>query len=282
MAVFACGPFEFTDFNGRQISVPLSALKFNAGNLEVDGTIWRGESAPSFVSALLASLKEQGIVIQPAAASPKSAMVFTAREAGASGNNITVAITVAPSADLDPSKAKISVTVTETDVYPGLTMATIEGIMGSETTTAAHPGLAHIVHATLDATKFPIAQSLAFPTVPAGTKSKVVIVDSGPATVFSLEAKKDGPDAQFTTADISALDTVAKTFTLTLTWTHSVNNSTLPSLEADFKALGYEVGVTPPTSGIFSVPVATAAGSPIALTGGSASASASATIFASE
>jgi hypothetical protein len=273
MAVIGSGPFEFTDANGRQVSIPLTALSFASGVLQVDPTTWHGvtDGIADFVNALAT----QGILKPASLPQSRPAMVITATDPLGEGNLIKVDIAVNPAANRDPTQTEISLTVTETDSYPGLTLATIEAKVGNDTAPGSQPGLAHILHASLAPALLPVNQKLPFPVAAAGASAKVDIVDATPATVFTLEAKKPGPDSQFTTAEI--LNAGAKTFDLKLTWTHPVVKTKLPTLSADLAALGYEIIVKPPAdSGVFSVPAAT--GGPISLTGGAASA----IIFTSE
>jgi hypothetical protein len=285
MAAIGNGPFEFTDPNGKQVSIPLAALKFTSGVLDVDSAAWppfSGYPPPvqAQIKGLLANLTTAQVLMPPVAASPKPAMVVNAADIGTAGNNITVAITVTLSADLDPTKATFNLTVTETEVYAGLSTATIKGVVGNETTAGSQPGLAHVVSASLNPALLPKVQSLAFPAAAPGVKATVDIVDAAATKVFTLEARKAGPDAQFAAAAISAVDSVANTFTLTLQWQHKVTGAKLLTVQNDLAPLDYEITVAPPASGIFSVPATTA--DPVALSGGSATASASAVVFASE
>lgn len=279
MTAIGTTPFEFTDPDGLQVSIPLAALKFDSsGTLVVDSTKWPpyatySEAVKNLITVLLKELSEQHILTKPVAVPPKPAMVFTAANPGAAGNNITVDIDVTPA--LDPDLVEISVTVQEEEEYAELTIATIEGVVGNETTAGSHPGFAHVVSASLDATLLPTEQTVSFPAVAAGA-STVDIKDSDDAVVFTLEAEKAGNDARFASAKISHVDPGTETFTLTLTWERSVDTS-FSALQTDLAALGYEVKVTPPATGSFLVPGSTS--NPVSLTGGAASKAASATIF---
>lgn len=290
MAAIGSNPFEFTDLNGKQVSIPLATLKFTSGVLGVDSTVWppltRGDyqaPLPAQIAALLAELTKAQVFAPPVPAAPKPAMVISAADAGTAGNNITVEIALTLSADLDPTKATFNVTVTETQIYAGLSTATIKSVVGTETTPGSQPGLAHIVNASLDLTLLPATlASTVFPTGTAGVKAKLNILDGSatPTNVFTLEARKPGPGSQFATASISAVDSVAKTFTLTLKWKTKVTGAKLLTIQNDLAPLADEITVAPPSSGAFSVPATTAA--PVALSGGSATASASAVLFAGE
>jgi hypothetical protein len=210
-------------------------------------------------------------------------MVISAADAGTAGNNITVEIALTLAADLDPTKATFDVTVTDTEIYAGLTTANIKGILGTETTPGTQPGLAHVLNASVDLTVLPVAlTSAAFPAGAAGVKAKLDIMDASatPKKAFTLEARKPGPGSQFLTATITAVNSVVKTFTLTLKWRTKVTGAKLLTIQTDLAPLADEITVAPPTSGVLSVPATTAA--PVALSGGSATASASAVLFAGE
>jgi hypothetical protein len=285
MAALGGSPFEFTDANGRQVSVPLAALKFTSGVLSIDGSLWPplagyAPPLPAQITALLATLKTAAILSPPVVASPKPALVISAADKGVRGNNITVEIATTLAPDLDPSLATFDITIKETEVYEGLTTATIEGIVGTGATPGSKPGVAHLVEGSLDNTLLPKTQTPTFPAAADGVKATVDIVDDAAKKVFTLEAEKPGPNAKFASATISAVDDVAGTFTLTLSWQHKVTGAKLPSLDTDIAPLKDEISVSPPSSGVISVPASTT--SPVALSGGSASAAATAVFFAGE
>jgi hypothetical protein len=282
VAAVGNGPFEFTDPNGRQVSIPLSSLSFNtSGVLNIDSSKWPpyasyNSQLQAVLTALLADYVREQTISQPSASTPQPAMVINAADPGPAGNNITVGIAVTPGSGL--TNTTFDVTVTETETYAGLTTATIEAIVGTEAAAGSQPGLAHVVSASLHAALLPANHpAYTFPAAAAGVKATVDVLDGSSAVVFTLEAKKPGPDAQFMTATISASESVHNTFTLTLTWSHAVTGAKLLTVQTDLAPLGYEIAVAPPASGAFWIPAPTS--SPISLSGGNATTAASATIF---
>jgi hypothetical protein len=287
--VLGNGPFEYTDpTSGKQVSIPLSALFFDPSNnnqLSINSTQWT-PAVPAFVAKLLGNLAQQQIIVPVPVASPKPAMVITAKDPGSAGNNIQVVIAIA-SPNIDPTQVKFSVTVTETESYKRLSLNStsnnyIETILGSDTVQSQSPGLVHVLHASLGATGTP---ATATPFKAASTNAKaqsdVKTADATPKTLFTLEAKKKGKDGELTSViSIGPNAGDPTTFDLSVQWTKQATNLTLANVQGNTAAaLYYEVAVSAPPSGIFSIP---AAGT-VQLTGGTngtSATAASAVIFA--
>ncbi len=136
-------------------------------------------------------------------------MIIKSADQGTGGNNIVVAISdISPATD--PTQTTFSVTVTETDVYEGLTAATIESTLGSSTVsgsslvpvkTGTSPGLVQVESGSVDTSGFPnsINGSLT------GNPAELAIDGEGsPAVVFTLLAKKAGTDGADFSKSISA------------------------------------------------------------------------------
>jgi hypothetical protein len=290
VTVAGSGPFELTDRAGRQVSIPLVALKITSGVVAVDGAKWPPYAGYSggdqaVIASLLGEYAAQQQLGPAPAASVHPALTFTAAAPGVFGNNIAVDIAVTASATQDPTAAAIGVTVTEKEVYTNLTVATVVAVLGNGKTVGTQPGLATVQAGSVDATRLPKdAQTGSFPDpgAPGAFATFHIVDDANPAvTVFTLAARASGSGAQFTKATISAVNAGAKTFTLTLEWQHAVTGAKLPTLVHDLAPLGYEIAVTPPPSGIFSVPAPTPVGAPVTLSGGTATKPASATVFTS-
>src|ERR1700712_5378256 len=118
--VIGSTPISFTNSEGAQKVVPLSALQFNGSDLQVR-TAWSAGFDPSEITTLLAVARARaaaGELNPPPVPPPVPALAFTATRTGAETNNIVV--TVAAEADTAPLEAEITVTVIETDIYPGL------------------------------------------------------------------------------------------------------------------------------------------------------------------
>lgn len=288
-SVFANGPFEFTDANGNQVSIPLAALQFDSsGTLVVAKTgpnawaPWAGYNSDeqTLILSLLAQLAAQQLIIPAPAASPIAAMVFKAADPGSAGNNITVSIKVTPSAD--PTLATFDITVTESDTYTGLSAATIEATLGTDVKPAPAPGLAVVVSGGTTTTRLPQAATVNLGGGGPAAASNYTFNDATSKPVFTLRAKKNGADGDLTKVTIANVQT--KTFDLTVMWTKKSAGVTLGTLAASAANLAYEVTIQAPASGVYSVP-ADSSSSPVPMTGGAdgaSAAAASATIFASQ
>ncbi|HEX8767709.1 MAG TPA: hypothetical protein VF714_05020, partial [Jatrophihabitans sp.] len=118
--VIGSTPISFTNSDGAQQVVPLSALQFNGSDLQIRSA-WSSGFDGSETTTLLAVAKARaaaGELTPPPVPPPVPALSFTATRTGPETNNIVV--TVASEADAAPLEAEITVTVTETDSYPGL------------------------------------------------------------------------------------------------------------------------------------------------------------------
>ena len=282
MAVVGNSPFEFTDANGNQVSIPLTALKFTSGVLDVDGTIWPDTYLPPLpdqIKTLLADLASGQSLVPPVVPAAKPAATITAADVGAQGNNIRIDLVAHVSSNGDPALATFDITATESETYPGLTMATLESTVGSDTVPGSQPGIAHVLHSSIDNTKLPEDQGpIAFPDTPSA-KATVDIEDATPDVVFTLEARKSGSGGHFGSVTVSDVDTTAKTFTLNLKWTHAVTGAKLSTLAADIAPLNYLINVSAPAGGSIAVP---AAATNVALSGGTPTKAASALFVAAQ
>ncbi len=292
--VLGNGPLEYTDPNsGKQISIPLSALFFDPtkGNqLSIDSTKWPDPSGtsvnvPGFVTTMLSQAVQQGLILPVPAAAPKPALVVTAQDAGSAGNNIKVVCAVTTS-KVDPTQSKFSVTVTETDTYQGLSLNSansnyIEKVLGSDTVPLSNPGLVHVVHSSLATTGIPASATAFKVTNPPTPKARADVKDATAKVLFTLEAKKDGKDGEQTSVlSVAQNATDPTAFDLSVQWTKAATGLTLSNVQANVaSALGYESAVSPPSSGIYSLPSGT-----VQLSGGtdgSPGTAASAIVFSS-
>jgi hypothetical protein len=265
------GPLEFTNSKGHEVSIPLSALNLTAGVLHSSDPVWDTALTTPPGQALAKYMVAAGLISPKPAPAPFPAMVIRAATAGSAGNNISVTVTVSsapPSPPInDPMFTPFSLQVTETDTYAGQTAATIAG------TLSGAGGLVQIV-GPVDTSAMPTAQG---GLVNSSGQFPVMGNGSPGGLVFVLATKGSGTDSLKTNVNIT-LDAGGKTFTLQVSWTKTVNNITLGTLESTvLSALGYEITVSKPSSGAYSVPATTT--TPTTLSGGSSSSSASAILF---
>jgi hypothetical protein len=275
------GPFEFTSAAGRQISIPLTAFSFDANNNLVVDPAWSAITQAQPGSGFLAYALKEGVIAPAPTPSPFPAMMIRAADPGAGGNNISINVDLSapigsPPSD-DPTQLPFSLTVTETDVYTGLTTAAIENILGSSAVTGSSPGLVQVLAGSVDPLGEPIATSAPL----AGSPPQLQVDgDGSPALVFTLVAKKAGADSVLTnvivTPDSASPPSGAGTFSLVATWTKTVSDIMLADLESVVGSdLGYEITVSKPSGGAYSVPAAGLT----QLSGGAGATSASATLF---
>jgi hypothetical protein len=282
------GPFEFTDANGHQISIPLTAFTFNPdGSVNVDPAWQPLTNVPPGSTLLSYALKQKLIRPRPVS-SPIPAMLIRAADPGSGGNNITVSVVLTPVVTSppsnDPTIVPFNLTVTEIDTYSGLTTATIESTLGSGSGSSAvvgtAPGLVQIVHGSVDISAVPHNLS---PTFLSGSPAELDVTASGsPPLAFTLVAKKTGADGLLTKVSVAA-DTASPpnpgppTFTLVAQWTKTVNGITLPQLDTMAQALAYEIIVSKPGTGAYSLPANTT----MQLSGGGPGVKATGSLFTS-
>jgi hypothetical protein len=167
----------------------------------------------------------------------------------------------------------------ETEQFDGVSLDTIEGMLGSDIAPTAPPKLIEVVHGTIKSgAKVAGPANVTFPAVAAGGQpDEVPVTDVNGKTVFALEANQSAPA---TTVAVAASST-PNAFDMTVTWTQTAKATTIGSLSSDAAKFGGVASVAPPPGSSFSVPAANPPGQPTALTGGADSARASATLFAS-
>lgn len=271
------GPFEFTDSKGQQISIPLSALILSANVLRSTDSGWDAYLTTPPGKDLATYMVREGLLAPTPAASPFPAMVLRAANPGAAGNNIVVVVTVSPAPFTspsvnDPTLVPFSLDITETDTYANQTAATIAN------TLANSGGLVQVID-TVQTTGIPdLYTDQPFNASPV----QLAIEASGSpgGTLFVLGPRGSSSDCHLTKVSVTPNSAGASgsegTFTLTASWTKSVPNITLATLESMVQSnLSYELIVSKPSSGAYSIP---APGS-TTLNGGSASGNASAILF---
>ena len=248
------GPIEFTDPDtGEMTVVPVGALTYDTTGTLVIASPY---TAPPALGDWLHYLAQAGQVRPAAAAPPPPAMTVSAASPGAQGNNVQISISITTK-NADPTLAVFKVTVTETDTYANLTLATIKNILGSTSKPGARPGLVHLLDADTPTTPavMTTATALAGGT---GAKAALLPIPGDPSgTAFTLEAKAKGADGGLVKV---AIPTVDKTdpakpvFTLTATWTKPITGVTIATIAAQMADLGYVVSVSPPSAGVYSLP----------------------------
>lgn len=252
--VIGSTPVSFTNAEGAQKVVPLSALQFNGSDLQIRSA-WSANFDQSETTTLLAIAKARaavGELTPPPVPPPVPALAFTATRTGAETNNIVV--TVSAEAGAAPLEADITVTVTETDTYPGLmsgeAAALVIGV-DAPTGVAGDPvagtGLAVVKKGSTGATAKPAVASTGVLKKGAGTDLK----DADGKLVCTLLPRADYKG----TGGLSYAVTVTGiTFTVSVSYDSAKETGTqapvtLQTLDKLAAPVGYLVSCAAPPSG---------------------------------
>ena len=278
-------PFEFTTSQGKQISIPLTAISFDASGTPHVAPPWDSYVSSPPGSVFLAYVIKEKLIAPRPTPSPFPAMILKAADPGSGGNNITVTVAIeniiASPPTTDPTLTQFSFAVTETDNYTGLTLATIESVLGSSAMPGSSPGLVQVVHGSVAPTNELPKSTGGFKFLSGAPPSYSAQGTGSPAIAFILVAKKSGADASLTQVSISSNISSppgpgAGTFNLQATWTKSQTGISLSDLETMVQSdLGYEITVSKPSSGAYSVP----ASGTVTFSGGGPGSNASAVLY---
>jgi hypothetical protein len=274
------------DSNGKEISVPLSALEYASGQVDLRSG-WSNSAGLSnddseILNGLLAELQRVGYLKSAPPPAPKPAIIVQAANPGPEGNNIKITISNVVQgkggAKLDPLQTTFSVTAQETGEYPGLTLANIASKLGTDKDPKG-TGLVHVQDGTISPSgDMPV--ELSAKAVPGTLK----VLDKNGKNLFTLEARgsrNSAPNVSVTISDITK-----DTFKLSASWEHKIDNVKIdaPTLESKFQDLAYLITVSPPAgppSRAYSVPDGKT-DQPQPLSGGSAGSAASLTLFSKQ
>jgi hypothetical protein len=253
LEVLGSGPIAFTDQSGKMLLIPLSALTIDGKTIQASPPYNKNE-----ILQWLQYLVNIGSLTPGTAPSPKPAMVIQAADPGPAGNNIKVIfsnIVPDPGDPTNADKTNFDATVTETDMYKGLSADStspsfIKTVLGTDK--APKSGLVHVLDT--DNPSLPKAGAYSLTGGGASAKSSTQIPGDPSGTAFNVEAKKNGQDGDDTAVTISNVDATAKTFTLTAVWTQSVTGIKLADLPGKLAGSGYEIAVNKPNGGDFAIP----------------------------
>ncbi|WP_125776059.1 hypothetical protein [Antribacter gilvus] len=252
--VIGSSPISFTDAQGSQRFVPLSALQIDGSALAVKSG-WAAQLEPSEIATLLEVATARlagGEISSPPVPAPQPALLVSAKHAGPEGNGITATVTVS---DDPPLEADLHLAVVQTNTYAGLATAKAAAqAIGVEKDPVAPgdpprgTGLVVVKSSSVDA-------SAALPK--AGTQKKAKLDDTGLKVVdkddkalFTLVPAADYTGADGLTAQVTVED---DTFTVEITYDSSKEASAdAPFSLADLTLpprAAYVVGVSAPPSG---------------------------------
>src|SRR6266545_1801078 len=208
-AVLGDGPIQFTNRNGRQLLIPLTALYFDArGALKLDHWApYAGLDAvdQGSLQELLKDLVRQRLLTPAKAPAPQAALVFQATLSGAAGNAVTLTVAKVvpdPAKPPDPKNATFDLSVKESAVYPQLSVDAaadnfVADVLGTDADLVSPDGLVHL--------KAPVADPLPLPKggtyqLGAGGTQTVAVPQAAAAnqTAFTLEARDTDVTAPLT------------------------------------------------------------------------------------
>jgi hypothetical protein len=168
-------------------------------------------------------------------------MYVTAANAGAPGNDIAVQIS---NVQLNATPRVFDLTVTETNIYTGLTTANIQSAVGDETNGT---GLVHVIANSIKSSNAVANQQSTLTGGAAEAKAQMSVVDTKSNAVFTLQARNPGTDGNVTQVTISNATTSG--FDLTATWTRTLPAVSLGNLFSSILAsLAYEITASAPVT----------------------------------
>lgn len=242
------GPVSFLDANSKQQEIPLSTLYFDSNGPHTTWPSYATSPAPTqkLIDALLQQLSAQGLLTPGTQVTPTPALTITATEPGTTGNVIQVTIS-----NVSATANTMTVAVSATEVYPGLTTATIGDALG--TSAAAANGLVYLQSNNGQ----PPAAFTGNISAPPDLNCAVPEAADSTKTAFVLAAadSADSADAVNISINVAPDPTPATTFTLTASWKKTQNDVTLPMLTtAATNPFGLLVNFTGPTDGPLPAP----------------------------
>jgi len=261
--VLGSGPIDIS-FGGKQYSFPLSAFYFDDKSaIQIDSSFLPVPSVPNLQTALslwLNYLVNQAMLSPGQTPMPQPALLIQARDPGSTGNFISVKLANVTAAK-PVQNSTVDVTVTETDTYVGLTLDTIDKVIGKASGGGSRPGLVFLA-STIDPnnTKLPTGSLpiSATPKAPANPGDSYEFTFGTGPSAFTLQAKHPDTEGQFTTVTITKIEADGKTFTLVAEWKKPQQTGVKLSDLADSTKTPflYELVITPPSGGFTSAPAA--------------------------
>lgn len=241
-AAIGDGPVVFFS-GGVQVEVPLSAIYFESNVVRTSRT-----DLPATFQAWISYLASRGRLIAGGAPLAK-ALKVTAAKVGSAGNDIQLKVDAKSAAGVTP--VLVDVTVTETDRYEGLTLATLSSQLGLVGVGGTRLGLVTVAVNPAASATLPVAANPNVPLVSgaAATDPPTWTIAGTGAQAVTVQPRT--PGAAFdagTTKTLAITDVVAATgaFTLTATWSRVVPDVALTNVTAKVADLGYLVAVAPP------------------------------------
>jgi hypothetical protein len=245
--VAGAGPIVFFTQAGTQITLPLSAVYFDASDQVKVRRADDGDT-PQLTKWLeyLVDQKRITRAVTPPRTLPGPSMVVTARVAGADGNRITVRV-----ATNAADTTKLDVTVTEADVYEGLSLdvtaaTSIDKVLGLTGGAAGTRASLVRVDAITGTPPLPNLGAVAITSTSAGIPSWTVQGGNPAVTSFILSARATGSEGAGALWTVEVAEITATAFTLEVSWTKTVTIAAVADLAGLDAALGFAVAVARP------------------------------------
>lgn len=238
-------PISFSDKDGKHHLIPLSALPFDSeGKLLEKKEDWPllGDQQ-ALLGPYLEQLLKSGAIWQGSEPAVKPALKVTAVTPGTTGVLIELEFSEVEVNETAPGDSKVSVTVTETNTYTGLSLDKLIETLGDGTKKGTHPGLVFVGTADpalpkAGAYKFIDGEpnSAAKANIPKGADSN--------ETAFTLQARSQGEDGDNITVEVK--DNNAQTFALVVAWTKKAEKKPVNLIADEF---AFVVEIKPPDGG---------------------------------
>jgi hypothetical protein len=229
------GPVSFLDGNQSQQEIPLSAISFGPNG--PDASAWPSYTAnKTVVDALLNQMVSQGLLV-PGTQTAAPSLTITAAAAGLAGNMITV-IFSSPSA----SAGTVTVALSATEVYPGLTPATLSAALAASAATSTG-----LVFLQGQAAGNPMPAAFTGPIV--GPGFTLDVPDAASAPAFTLAATDQSYTVNITVALDPPKPSSPQTFTLTATGSKTATSVSLATLQSATNPFKLLVTFTGPAGG---------------------------------
>ena len=252
LPVLGASPVTLVSPLGKQYTIPLSSLTFEAGAAK--GAAWLSSTGPlKLTEALLKPVLDSlvgGGQLQPGAAPvPREAAMLTARDPGSMGNAIKIDVMTVTADPDTPGDTTLKAKVDVVQTYAGLTLATVEGVLGkSGGPEGSRPGLALVN--TVDTT--PGATAPTDQTVTATASTGAIALTNGTSDVLKLVTRHTGAGTNLAKATVVNVSP-AGTFDLTLSWSKTVNSVAVKDLAHGANGFGYVLDLGEPATG-FAAP----------------------------
>lgn len=261
--VLGSGPIDIS-VGGKQYSFPLSAFYFDdKGAIQINSSFLPAVPDSNLNNALplwLNYLVNQALLSPGQTPTPQPAFSIQALDPGSTGNFISVKLANVNAAKPVPNST-VDITVTETDTYSGLTLDTLDKVIGTSSGGGSRPGLVFLAskipkNTPLPAGPVPISPTSTTPPANPGDSYQFTFGVS--PNTFSLQAKHPGVEGQFTTVTITKIEADGKTFTMVAEWKKPQQTGVKLSDLADSTKtpFAYELVITPPSGGFTVAPAA--------------------------